>query len=179
MVFSSQLGELNSIAKVAEACHDNAFGAQQLRDWHHEVNEERPCRATGIIPALRLAEEAPRLRTLKVPPELWNVGRKSRTGSFSRGQLLFNAGRWLEKAQPARKDTVLSRRLRFEPFQLRGPAWFYLDFHIVGPRSTASMLHKRILLTALGAPMHRLRGAYLLIGCITLKISKIKFPNFC
>jgi len=27
MVFSSQLGELNSIAKVAEACHDNAFGA--------------------------------------------------------------------------------------------------------------------------------------------------------
>src|SRR5882762_3685314 len=27
MVFSGQLGELNSIAKVAEACHDNAFGA--------------------------------------------------------------------------------------------------------------------------------------------------------
>jgi hypothetical protein len=77
MVFSSQLGELNPIAKVAEACHGNAFGAQQLRDWHHEVNEERPCSATGIIPALRLAEEAPRLRTLKVPPEVWNVGRKS------------------------------------------------------------------------------------------------------
>jgi hypothetical protein len=33
------------------------------------VNEQRPCRATGIIPALRLAEEAPRLQPLKVPPE--------------------------------------------------------------------------------------------------------------
>ena len=42
---------------------------QQLGAWHREVNEERPCRATGVIPALRLAEEAPRLRPLKVRPE--------------------------------------------------------------------------------------------------------------
>lgn len=49
--------------------HDEEDLGQQLRDWHHEVNEERPCRATGMIPALRLAEEAPRLRTLKVQPE--------------------------------------------------------------------------------------------------------------
>jgi transposase len=42
---------------------------QQRRDWEREVNEERPCRATGIIPAVRLAEEAPRLRPLKVPPD--------------------------------------------------------------------------------------------------------------
>jgi transposase len=49
--------------------HDEEDLGQQLRDWHHEVNEERPCRATGIIPALRLAEEAPRLRALKVQPE--------------------------------------------------------------------------------------------------------------
>ncbi len=42
---------------------------QQLVEWHHEVNEERPCRANGIIPAARLAEEAPRLRPLKVRPE--------------------------------------------------------------------------------------------------------------
>src|SRR5258708_31907738 len=49
--------------------HDEEDLRQQLRDWHREVNEERPCRATGIIPALRLAEEAPRLRTLKVQPE--------------------------------------------------------------------------------------------------------------
>jgi hypothetical protein len=49
--------------------HDEEDLRQQLRDWHREVNQERPCRATGIIPALRLAEEAPRLRSLKVQPE--------------------------------------------------------------------------------------------------------------
>jgi len=49
--------------------HDEEDLRQQLRDWHREVNDERPCRATGIIPALRLAEEAPRLRALKVQPE--------------------------------------------------------------------------------------------------------------
>src|SRR5467141_5270938 len=49
--------------------HDEEDLRQQLQQWHREVNEERPCRATGIIPALRLAEEALRLRSLKVPPE--------------------------------------------------------------------------------------------------------------
>ena len=42
---------------------------QQRRDWEREVNEKRPCRANGIIPAVRLAEEAARLRPLKVAPE--------------------------------------------------------------------------------------------------------------
>jgi len=49
--------------------HDLADLEQQLVEWHREVNEERPCRATGIIPAARLAEEAPRLRSLKVHPK--------------------------------------------------------------------------------------------------------------
>ncbi len=42
---------------------------QQLLEWHQEVNQERPCRATGVIPAVRLAEETVRLRPLKVRPE--------------------------------------------------------------------------------------------------------------
>lgn len=42
---------------------------QQRQEWEREVNEQRPCRATGIIPAVRLAEEAPRLRPLKIQPE--------------------------------------------------------------------------------------------------------------
>jgi transposase len=41
---------------------------QQRQEWERDVNEQRPCRATGIIPAVRLAEEAPRLRPLKVQP---------------------------------------------------------------------------------------------------------------
>jgi transposase len=49
--------------------HDEQDLRQQLRDWHREVNEERPSRATGVIPALRLAEERTRLRPLKVQPE--------------------------------------------------------------------------------------------------------------
>lgn len=49
--------------------HDREDLRQQLEEWHREVNQERPCRATGIIPAVRLAEEAPRLRALKVPPD--------------------------------------------------------------------------------------------------------------
>jgi hypothetical protein len=42
---------------------------EQLAGWHREVNDERPCRATGVAPAVRLAEEVTRLRPLKVTPE--------------------------------------------------------------------------------------------------------------
>ena len=49
--------------------HDEADLLAQLADWHHEVNDERPCRATGVTPAVRLAEELPRLRPLRVLPE--------------------------------------------------------------------------------------------------------------
>ena len=49
--------------------HDLADLQAQLAEWHHEVNDERPCRATEVTPAVRLLEEQPRLRTLKVNPE--------------------------------------------------------------------------------------------------------------
>jgi transposase len=41
---------------------------QQLAEWRTEVNTQRPCRATKVIPAVRLEEERPRLRPLKVTP---------------------------------------------------------------------------------------------------------------
>jgi hypothetical protein len=41
---------------------------QQLADWHREVNTERPSRATGTVPSVRLAEERSRLRPLRVTP---------------------------------------------------------------------------------------------------------------
>ena len=37
---------------------------RQLPEWLHFVNEERPCDATGVIPALRLQQELARLRPL-------------------------------------------------------------------------------------------------------------------
>ncbi|MGD9711247.1 MAG: IS21 family transposase [Thermomicrobiales bacterium] len=42
----------------------------QLRQWHEEVNTQRPSRATGVVPAVRLAEERPRLRSVKVIPSM-------------------------------------------------------------------------------------------------------------
>jgi transposase len=42
---------------------------EQLAEWRTEVNTQRPCRATKVIPAVRLAEERPRLRPLKVTPD--------------------------------------------------------------------------------------------------------------
>jgi transposase len=47
---------------------DDADLETQLAEWHREVNTARPSRATGVIPAIRLAEEQPRLRPLKVAP---------------------------------------------------------------------------------------------------------------
>ena len=48
---------------------DDADLLQQLKEWLVEVNNQRPCRATGAIPAQLRAEEQPRLRPLKVKPE--------------------------------------------------------------------------------------------------------------
>src|SRR5437867_3637604 len=47
---------------------DDADLLQQLAEWRTEVNTQRPCRATKVIPAVRLEEERPRLRPLKVVP---------------------------------------------------------------------------------------------------------------
>jgi transposase len=41
---------------------------RQLAEWRREVNTARPCRATKVIPAVRLEDERPRLRVLKVAP---------------------------------------------------------------------------------------------------------------
>lgn len=41
---------------------DDADLLTQLAEWRTEVNTQRPCRATRVIPAVRLEEERPRLR---------------------------------------------------------------------------------------------------------------------
>jgi hypothetical protein len=46
--------------------HDRDDLLRQLTEWLHEVNEQRPSRATGIVPAVRLAQERPRLRPPRV-----------------------------------------------------------------------------------------------------------------
>lgn len=48
---------------------DEADLHEQLAAWHVEVNEHRPSRATGIVPAVRLAEERERMRPVPVDPD--------------------------------------------------------------------------------------------------------------
>lgn len=48
--------------------HDYEDLLQQLREWLLEVNTQRPSRATGVVPQVRMKEETPRLRPLKVAP---------------------------------------------------------------------------------------------------------------
>src|SRR5436190_447482 len=48
---------------------DDADLLAQLAEWQTEVNTQRPCRATHIIPAVRLEEERPRLRAVKIAPQ--------------------------------------------------------------------------------------------------------------
>jgi transposase len=48
---------------------DNEDLALQLAEWLDEVNTQRPSRATKTIPSVRLAEERPRLRPLRVRPD--------------------------------------------------------------------------------------------------------------
>jgi len=40
---------------------------QQLAEWHREVNEARPSRATGVTPCDRMGDERDRLRPLTIP----------------------------------------------------------------------------------------------------------------
>jgi transposase len=47
---------------------DDADLLTQLTEWRTAINTERPCRATGVIPAVRLEEERPRLRAVKIAP---------------------------------------------------------------------------------------------------------------
>lgn len=47
--------------------HDRPDLEAQLAVWHHDVNEARPCRATGVTPSARLVEERRRLRPLPIP----------------------------------------------------------------------------------------------------------------
>ena len=60
--------------------HDRADGEAQLASWLHEVNHERPCRATKVIPAARIEEERGRLRPLAIPPSEYALRYPVRVG---------------------------------------------------------------------------------------------------
>lgn len=49
--------------------HDMEDLKAHLIEWHQEVNTERPCRATDVIPAARIDAERSRLRQPRVEPD--------------------------------------------------------------------------------------------------------------
>ena len=51
--------------------HDRVDLERQLTAWLLDVNTVRPSRATGVIPAIRLAEERARLRPLPIAPRAY------------------------------------------------------------------------------------------------------------
>jgi transposase len=53
--------------------NDDTDLLEQLREWEHDVNEVRPCRATGVTPSARMTDEAPRLRPVKLSPATFAV----------------------------------------------------------------------------------------------------------
>jgi len=72
----NQKGSVESLVKWVKGSFfkqrrflDEADLLQQLSEWQKEVNTTVPSRATGVVPAVRLAQEKPRLRVLKVAPE--------------------------------------------------------------------------------------------------------------
>lgn len=70
-----QKGSVESLVKWVKGSffkqrrfHDMEDLLVQLADWLRETNTERPSRPTGVIPAVRISEEHPRLRALRVLP---------------------------------------------------------------------------------------------------------------
>lgn len=57
--------------------HDRGDLVEQLREWLHETNHQRPNRATGEIPEERRQQELERLRPLRTPPELIHLSPRS------------------------------------------------------------------------------------------------------
>lgn len=98
----------------------------QLSAWHHEVNEQRPSRATGVPPAERMATERERLRPLKVAPDDLAIRQPIRVGPT--GMVSLEGARY--SMDP--KATGCS-----------GTAWLYPDrVHIEAARWKAS--HPRL-----------------------------------
>ena len=93
--------------------HDRDDLDAQLAQWHHEVNEVRPCRATGVPPSARIVEERRRLRSLPIPPSEYALRFPVRVGPT--GWVAFQGIRY---SMPA--ETIgLSATLFLYPDQVR------------------------------------------------------------
>ncbi len=77
--------------------HDREDLTAQLDQWHHEVNEVRPCRATKVTPTARIEEERRRLRPLPIPPDQYALRYPVRVGPT--GWVRFQGNRYSMPAE--------------------------------------------------------------------------------
>jgi transposase len=79
---------------------------RQLGEWLHYVNQERPCDATGVIPAVRLRDEQPRLRPLPFGERGYGLAHPAVVGRDARVRCLGYAysvpNGWIGQAVVAR-----------------------------------------------------------------------------
>lgn len=73
--FANQKGSVENLVKWVKGSffkvrrfHDRNDMEAQLVEWHHEVNHDRPSRATNARPVERIEEERKRFRSLAIPP---------------------------------------------------------------------------------------------------------------
>ena len=85
--------------------HDRADLEAQLKEWHHEVNEVRPCRATRVTPAERIAEERARLRPLPISPDEYALRYPVRVGPT--GWVQFRGNRYSMPAEALSLNATL------------------------------------------------------------------------
>ena len=85
--------------------HDREDLETQLEQWHHEVNEVRPCRATGVTPAVRITEERARLRPLPIPPDEYALRYPVRVGPT--GWVRFQGNRYSMPAEALSLNATL------------------------------------------------------------------------
>jgi len=85
--------------------HDRADLEAQLAQWHHEVNEVRPCRAIGVPPSARIAEERARLRPLPIPPTEYALRFPVHVGPT--GWILFQGCRYSMPAEALNLNATL------------------------------------------------------------------------
>ncbi len=133
--------------------HDREDLLAQLTHWLHEVNCERPCRATKEIPAARIEEERKRLRPLPLPPSEYPLRFPVRVGPMA--TVTFQG---IIYSMPA--ETVnYSATLYLYPDRVRIMTDKHDEIHPRQPPSGKSMLPSHVK-SALAALMGRRADLY-------------------
>jgi transposase len=134
--------------------HDRADLEAQLREWLTAVNTQRPSRATGIIPAVRLAQERPRLRPLPIPAAAYAL--KIPVVVTARGRVAYDGGEY--SMPPATLGQPATLHLYSDRVEIVTKAGAVVRHPRCHPRGASSILpeHRTAMLAAVRGVRGRL-----------------------